>query len=121
MLTFNCARAALVPRYAARLAAASALAVAALVAIWSPADADGMAVGGCVGGGGAVNCVVRWGEAGNPYVRTVPQPADEAERARAAARDRKWEERCRPTIAQDRYGVPRYHYSAPGCEFGIIE
>jgi hypothetical protein len=46
--------------------------------------------------------------------RRYPSPA------RAGA-DHKWEERCRPTIAQDRYGVPRYQYAAPGCEFGIID
>ena len=121
MLTLNCARVALTSRHAAHVGAATALSAIILAMILSAAYADGMAVGGCLGGGGAVNCVVRWGEAGDPYVRTVPQPTDEAERARAAQRDRKWEERCRPTIAQDRYGVPRYHYSAPGCEFGVIE
>jgi len=88
---------------------------------WSVAYADGMAVGGCVGTRGSVNCVVRWGEAGDPYVRTVPEPANQAERARSAERDHKWQDRCKPVIAQDRYGVPRYQYSAPGCEFGIIE
>jgi hypothetical protein len=51
----------------------------------------------------------------------VPPPEDEAEKERAMARDRRWMERCRPIIAQDRYGVPRYHYAAPGCEFGVIE
>jgi Domain of unknown function (DUF6894) len=33
-------------------------------------------------------------------------------------RERDWIARCRPVIRQDRYGVGRYHYSAPGCEFG---
>jgi hypothetical protein len=51
----------------------------------------------------------------------VPQPDNEADKERAAARDHKWIERCRPTIAQDHYGVPRYHYVAEGCEFGVIE
>ena len=69
----------------------------------------------------SLNCVARWGEAGDPYVRLVPSPADDAERAHAAERDHKWEQRCRPAIAQDRYGVPRYQYAAPGCEFGVIE
>jgi hypothetical protein len=85
------------------------------------AHADTLAVGGCVGAPGAINCVVRVGPAGDPYIRTVPQPETEADKERAATRDRKWIERCRPTIAQDRYGVPRYHYTAPGCEFGVIE
>jgi hypothetical protein len=30
-------------------------------------------------------------------------------------------DRCRPSVRQDRYGVPRYHYAARGCEFGVIE
>jgi hypothetical protein len=87
----------------------------------SAAYADGMAVGGCVGTRGSLNCVVRWGEAGDPYVRLVPQPIDQVEKDRAAERDHKWQDHCRPTIAQDYYGVPRYRYAAPGCEFGVIE
>ncbi len=85
------------------------------------AHADTVGVGGCVGSRGAFNCVVRVGPAGDPYVRTIPQPQTDADRERAEARDRKWIDRCHPTIAQDRYGVPRYHYAAWGCEFGVIE
>jgi hypothetical protein len=97
--------------------AASTLSVITLTA----ADADMVGVGGCVGGKGLVNCVVRVGPAGDPYIRTVPQPENDVDKERAAARDRKWIEHCQPTIAQDRYGVPRYHYAAAGCEFGVIE
>jgi hypothetical protein len=104
-----------------RLAAAAALSVATLTVIGGAAHADGMALGGCVGGGGSLNCVVRWGEAGDPYIRTVPQPVTADEKAQSAERDHKWEQRCQPVIAQDRYGVPRYQYSAPGCEFGVIQ
>lgn len=126
MLTFRIAGMALaklVPTSwpAARFAAAATLSVMTLGVIWSSAYADGMAVGGCVGSQGSLSCVARWGEAGDPYVRKVPEPADEVERARSAEREHKWQERCRPTIAQDRFGVPRYQYAAPGCEFGIIE
>ena len=119
MLTFRCARVISWP--AARLGATAGLSVMMLGAIWSAAYADGMAVGGCVGSRASLNCVVRWGEAGDPYVRHVPEPANDTEKQHAAERDRKWEDRCRPVIAQDRYGVPRYQYSAPGCEFGVIE
>jgi len=112
---------ALASRHIARVGAAVTLTVIALATICATAHADGMAVGGCVGGGGSLSCVVRWGEAGDPYIRIVPQPADEAERTHAAERDRKWEQRCKPTIAQDRYGVPRYQYAAAGCEFGVIQ
>jgi hypothetical protein len=101
----------------ASIVAAFTLPVIALTAAY----ADTLIVGGCVGARGAINCVARVGTAGDPYVRTVPQPETEADREQAAARDRKWIDRCHPTIAQDRYGVPRYHYTAAGCEFGVIE
>lgn len=106
---------------AARVGAAALLSVMIMGAIWTAAYADGIALGGCVGTQGAVNCVVRWGEAGDPYIRVVPEPVSSAERARSAERERKWESRCKPVIAQDGYGIPRYRFAAPGCEFGIIE
>lgn len=121
MLTLSCARVALLTRYAARIVAAASLSVVAVATLCSVAYADGVAVGGCIGGARSLNCVVRWGDAHDPYIRTVPQAADEVERTQAAERDRKWEARCKPTIAQDRYGVPRYQYAAPGCEFGVIQ
>jgi hypothetical protein len=105
----------------ARFGAAAALSATTLAVILSAAYADGMIVGGCVGQQGALNCVARWGDAGDPYIRKVPEPADDAERMRSAERDRKWEARCHPVIAQDYFGVPRYRYSARGCEYGIIE
>jgi hypothetical protein len=83
--------------------------------------ADTLYVGGCTGGAGAANCVLRVGPAGDPYVRTVPQPSNDVDKARATERDHRWMSRCRPIIAQDRYGVPRYHYAAAGCEFGVID
>jgi hypothetical protein len=85
------------------------------------AYADTLYVGGCVGAPGTVSCVLRVGPAGDPYVRTVPQPETDADKARATERDQKWLQRCRPIIAQDRYGVPRYHYAAAGCDLGVIE
>jgi hypothetical protein len=121
VLTFQSATVALASRPAGRRAATAALAVLISAAIWNTAHADGVVLGGCLGGGGSVNCVVRWGEAGDPYVRQVPAPIDEVEKQHAAERDKRWEQRCRPTIAQDRYGVPRYQYAAPGCEFGVLQ
>ncbi|MBX9773993.1 MAG: hypothetical protein K2Y71_06230 [Xanthobacteraceae bacterium] len=53
----------------------------------------------------------------NPHVIAVPATADEA----AQARDRRWFERCNPVVRQDRYGMPRYTYSAQGCEFGRLD
>jgi len=117
VFTMSCARA----TAAARLGAAAGLSAITLTISPIAVYADGMAVGGCIGGQGALNCVVRWGAAGDPYIRTVPEPANSAERERAAQRDHKWQDRCKPVIAQDRYGVPRYQYAAAGCEFGVIE
>jgi hypothetical protein len=109
----------------ARLLSASWRAAYAGAALTLPlvtlAYADTLYVGGCVGAPGAVSCVLRAGEAGDPYIRTVPQPETDAEKARATERDQKWLQRCRPIVAQDRYGVPRYHYAAAGCAFGVIE
>ncbi len=78
-------------------------------------------VGGCTGNRDTLNCAGRWGEAGDPYVRIVPPPATEEERARAAEREHRWEQRCKPIVRQDRFGVSRYWYAAPGCEFGILD
>lgn len=125
MLTFGHIKAALGAFLTARLT--TALTAAILITICTAASADEIAVGGCVGGYGsffgrqnAINCVLRWGEAGSTNVRLVPEFGNE-ERSHAAERDRKWQERCKPTIAQDYYGVPRYLYAARGCEFGVIE
>jgi hypothetical protein len=87
----------------------------------APAYADKLIVSGCVGMWGAGTCVFRKGPAGDPYVRLVPEPEGQAEQSRSAERDRRWQDRCRPVVVQDRYGVPRYRYAARGCEFGVIE
>ena len=84
-----------------------------------PAHAEGVWIGSCVRTWHAGNCAMLWAH-GDPFIRKVPQPRDAAERARAKDEDRRWVERCRPTIHPDRYGVPRYHYARPGCEFGVI-
>jgi hypothetical protein len=120
VLTFSCARAVQDAKSAARFCAAVALSAMAMVVICSAAYADGVAAGGCIGNRETLNCTARWGEAGNPYIRIVPAPVDQEERDRAAEREHKWEQRCKPAVAQDRYGVARYRYSAPGCDFGIL-
>jgi hypothetical protein len=126
VLTFSCTRMVAAGtvdlfRRAVRLGAAAVLSGSALLSIPITAHADSMSFGGCVGGWRAPNCASRWGEAHDPFVRSVPAAADETEKARADERDRQWEKRCRPVIAQDALGVPRYEYAAPGCEFGIIQ
>jgi hypothetical protein len=76
---------------------------------------------GSVGGYGYGGCVEIRRELVNPYVIPVPPPKTEKELAEAAERERLWEARCRPVIRQDQYGVRRYHYAAPGCEYGKYE
>jgi hypothetical protein len=126
VLTLRCARtiswsARLGSRLGACLGAAAALSALAGTSAWSPAHADGIAVGGCVGSRYSINCVARWGAYSDPYIRLVAPPQTEAEKALNTERDRKWQAHCRPAVFQDHYGVPRYEYAAPGCEFGVIE
>jgi hypothetical protein len=118
MLT--CSRATAVTVHA-RHAAAGLLLGMAIYAPATPLRAEGLVVGGCVGGRWSVNCVARWGAPGDPYVRQIPEPAGEVARAKATEREHRWQERCHPTISQDLLGVPRYRYAAPGCEFGVID
>ena len=105
----------------ARVALAAGFAASALIATPISAEASRYKIGGCLGGWATFSCVTVWGEPFNPtpYIRLVPQPEDDADRARAAERDRKWLGHCRPVIQQDAYGVARYQYAAQGCEFGV--
>ena len=91
------------------------------VITWTSADAGGISITSCVGTWMGFNCVTRWGPVGDPYARLVPEPLGEADKARVLARDHKWRARCRPVVEHDRYGVVRYRYFAPGCEFGVGE
>jgi hypothetical protein len=84
----------------------------------SAANADGMFYGGCVGWRGSFNCAGRWGAPVDPYIRLVPQQHSKEEIERAEARDRDWMARCKPEVANDRFGVQRYVYAARGCEYG---
>lgn len=104
----------------ARAAMVGAVSLAATVsAIWAQADAGEIGGTSCVGSWRGYNCVTTWGRAGDPNVRVVPGTFGDAEKTLAEKRDRKWMARCRPVVEPDRYGVPRYHYAAPGCEFGV--
>jgi hypothetical protein len=118
VLTFGCAR-----THRALSASVSAVFALALMAAAGISDARAQEIrsGGCIGGWHYFNCVTRWAPAGDPYVRSVPQSTDEAAGARTEERDRRWVDRCRPSLKQDRYGVARYHYAMPGCEFGVGE
>jgi hypothetical protein len=119
---------------AAQLGAVTILSAVTLASAY----AGGVMSESCVGTARSFNCVgQRTGPAGDPYVRTVPdntgetEPAadpyvrtapdalNDAEKTEMIERDQKWIARCRPVMHRDRYGVARYRYSAPGCEFGI--
>lgn len=54
-------------------------------------------------------------------ITPVPGPQTDEERDAALARDRKWVEHCKPSLREDRYGMKRYVYQKPGCEFGKSE
>jgi hypothetical protein len=121
LLILNRAKAVLALRRA--LCAGAALMLPAITLVpATPAYADKLIVSGCAGLLWRTHsCVMRMGPAGDPYVRLVPAPESQDGQARSAERDRRWQDRCRPVIVQDRYGVPRYQYAARGCEFGVIE
>ena len=100
---------------AAHVAAAALLSIITFTSAYAGSVSDWS----CVGGWRGFNCVEQSGSAGDPYIRLVPEPVDQAEKERFQAHDRKWLARCRPVIEHDHYGVAHYHYSAPGCEFGL--
>ena len=100
---------------AARVVAAAALSAVTLTSAY----AGGVIGLSCVGGKGAFSCAAQYATAGDPYVRGVPDALGEAEKAQAAARDRRWQSRCHPVVEHDSYGVGRYQYSSPGCEYGL--
>lgn len=121
VLTFNSAEGLRPFRMAARIG--TAMVVTALISIGAAtsAGAQGVTNYGCVGSWRSINCVTRSGPAEDPFVRLVPPPRDDSERARAVERERRWVDRCRPVIRADRYGVGRYRYAMPGCEFGATD
>ena len=100
---------------------AVALAFALLGAPVMPAYAEGIKIKSCFGSFHSFFCVTQWGARGDPQLRQVPTPRDAEEEAEFVDRDRKWVARCRPVIMQDQYGVSRYHYASPHCEFGRIQ
>ncbi len=111
-----------------RRIAAAAAAVVALASVALPQAASAEAwTSSCVGGWRMGSCVVNYREyTRDTYVRPVPGAFDEyymSERGRkeSIARDRKWAAFCKPVVVTDRYGVGRYLYAKPGCEFGRSE
>jgi hypothetical protein len=106
------------------LALAGAFALHAMVS--TAALADVTFSGGCISGGGffsgSSNCVFmkRKGAIGHPGIYKIEEPRGE-ELDAAMERDRKWLARCSPVVRQDAYGVGRYYYAKPGCEFGKLD
>ena len=105
------------------LGALPALALPAMLLTFEPAQAASGS-GSCVRSGGVVSCAGQWnrqGGGGIPLIVSVPGPGTDQQQALAMERERRWTDYCRPVIKQDRYGVGRYYYAAPGCEFGRVE
>jgi len=104
----------------------AALSVMAFSMMATPAQAEGVGSvscshGGSYGGGG-FSCVRTYRKGRfDPHVIQVRAPQTDEETAAIQARDRRWVDRCRPVIQQDRYGMPRYNYAAPGCEYGRLD
>ena len=109
-------------RFGARVVVGGGVALALLAA---PLTVDSAFAGGatltCVGTRGSLSCVGQWGPSVDPHIRHAPGLRDPREEAEAAERERRWVARCRPIIQQDQYGVARYRYAAPGCEYGVIQ
>ncbi len=114
------------PLNAFRRVAACTATMAAIASLHAaPAQAGSVYTTWCSGswgrGYGSGNCVEIEGPLTNPYVIEVPPPKGDKEIAEAAERQRLWLARCKPVIRQDHYGVRRYHYAVPDCEYGKYE
>src|SRR5579864_1460134 len=96
VLIFSCLRKSLSASWRPACAVAALTLSVATLAYAESADAD--YVLGCVGAPRTLGCVLRAVPAGDPYVRSVPEPASDAERTRAGERDHKWLQRCKPIV-----------------------
>jgi hypothetical protein len=104
------------------LAALALLLLSMMVAPARSEPAEGVSSFNCYGTRKMASCVESFRSGSfSPHVIRVPAPQSADEVAAADARDRRWAERCRPQIRQDRYGMPRYSYAAVGCEFGRVD
>ena len=104
----------------ASLAGLGTLASLMLTVTALPAQADSVRATNCTFAGGSISCTTtRRRGVVNPHIIQVPQPTSEKDIQEQQRRDRQWEARCRPVIKPDQYGVGRYTYAQPGCEFGM--
>ena len=108
------------PRRGRRILIASA-ALVLLTASFGAAPARAQATSKtCFMSEGMYSCV--WNSGGGvPGVIRLDTARSERDAAESAERDRLWAARCRPQARVDQYGVRRYRYAAPGCEFGRYE
>jgi hypothetical protein len=105
-----------------RLAAAGLLALAVIASSFSTAKADWSISSSCVGYWGMGNCAaVKRHFVRDTHLRQVRGFDTEDEAKESVLRDRKWMSFCKPVVLTDRYGVSRYSYAQPGCEFGRSE
>lgn len=112
-------------------AAAGLFALVLVASSHSAAKADWTITSSCAGSlWGMRNCVINQRDfSRDTHIRPVrgydshadSQEAIERDRHESVARDRKWLAFCKPVIFTDRYGVSRYNYAEPGCEFGRSE
>jgi hypothetical protein len=73
----------------------------------------------CVWGAGIASCTyLENTNGGGAKIVRVPRPTSAEDVADAEAREAAWMKRCHPVVIPDQFGVGRYHYSAPGCEYG---
>ncbi|MFZ5692805.1 MAG: hypothetical protein ACOY5F_16275 [Pseudomonadota bacterium] len=105
-----------------RLAFTGALTAVMLGGMLAPAAAQRVtdtAVSSCVFSGGAVHCAekYRYGDRGNNGIQSLKEP-DPVDLSDSRDRESRWVARCKPQLRSDRYGVNRYVYAAPGCEYG---
>lgn len=99
----------------AHIGAATVLSAVTLTPAWA-----GSVVNlNCVAGAKSFNCVAQIATAGDPYIRAVPEALGEMQKGQIVARDRKWVAHCHPVAERDSFGVARYRYAAPGCEYGL--
>ena len=102
--------------------AALSLLVLSMMSAPARSQTEGVSTFNCYGTRNMRSCVETHRKGPfNPHVMSVPGPQSEEERKAAEARDRRWAARCQPQVQQDRYGVPRYSYGAPGCEYGRLD
>jgi hypothetical protein len=106
----------------AGLATVGGLAAFMLAAAPAPALAQRTWSTSCVFIYGSISCTsTRRRGPVNPHIVTAPDVLSDKERAEIERRDKQWEARCRPELRRDEFGVQRYVYAAPGCEFGRLE